>query len=213
MEKLFLETFGPLVFALLLLALVLSGKRLLHQLRNRMTPEQAQAARDAFRNRLVHPNAAAVEEALGALLPERLLTLYRDHPTVLTEKIEIRRAADESQDSAEWIEAFLPLDLETQRLTMHAGQPALGKGFCFATDGAGSFYCVPASAVRRRTRQCSLHATAPRPTSRSRTRWTNCFRGRVRCTRKRILQRRPRPWITMREAQGPYDKAHAHAVS
>jgi SMI1 / KNR4 family (SUKH-1) len=149
METLFLETFGPLVIAFLILAIVLTGKRLLHELRNRMTPEEAQTARDAFRNRLVHPNSGAVEEALGAFLPERLLMLYNDHPTVLTERIEIRRPDQESKGATEWIEAFLPLDMETQELTMHAGQPSLGKGFCFATDGAGNFYCVQASEVRQ----------------------------------------------------------------
>lgn len=149
MQTLFLETFGPLVIALLILAMVLTGKRLLYQLRNRMTPEEVQAARDAFRNRLVHPNAAAVEEALGAFLPERLLTLYNDHPTVLTERIEIRRPDEKSKGATEWIEAFLPLDLETRELTMRAGQPSLGKGFCFATDGDGHFYCVQASEVRQ----------------------------------------------------------------
>jgi hypothetical protein len=149
METLFLETFGPLVLALLLLAIVLSGRRLLHQLRNRMTPEEVRAARDAFRNRLVHPNSGAVEEALGAFLPERLLTLYRDHPTVLLEQVEIRRPGDESKDASEWIEAFLPLDAETHKLTAASFKPEQGKGFCFATDGSGNFYWVAANAERR----------------------------------------------------------------
>jgi len=148
-QTLFLETFGPLVIALLLLSVVLTGRRLLHQFRNRMTPEEHQAARDAFRNRLVHPNAAAVEEALDAFLPERLLTLYRDHPTVLTEQIEIRQPGDVSKDASEWIEAFLPLDLETRALTVGALKPEWGKGFCFATDGSGSFYWVAASPERQ----------------------------------------------------------------
>jgi len=149
METLFLETFGPLVLALLLLAMVLSGRRLLHQLRNRMTPEEVRAARDAFRNRLVHPDAAAVEEALGALLPERLLTLYRDHPTVIMEQLEIRRPGDATKDASEWIEAFLPLDPETHNLTAAALKPEWGKGFCFATDGSGNFYWVAASVDRQ----------------------------------------------------------------
>ena len=120
----------------------------MHQFRNRMTPEEHQAARDAFRNRLVHPDAGAVEEVLGALLPERLLTLYRDHPTVLTEQIEIRRPGEESKDASEWIEAFLPLDLETHNLTAGVLKPEWGKGCCFATDGSGNFYWVGASSER-----------------------------------------------------------------
>lgn len=150
METLFLETFGPLVIALLLLSMVWSGRRLLHQLRNRMTPEEVQAARDAFRKRLVHPDAAGVEEVLGAFLPEMLLTLYRDHPTVITEQLEIRRLGDESKEASEWIEAFLPLDAETHKLTAGALKPEWGKGFCFATDGSGNFYWVAANVERQR---------------------------------------------------------------
>lgn len=149
MQKLLLEAFGPLVVAFLLLALVLSGRRLLHQIRNRQSPEERQAARDAFRNRLIHPKPAEVEEALGAFLPERLLTLYRDHPTVLTEQIELRDPHADAKTASEWIEAFLPLDVETQKLTAQALQPNWGKGFCFATDGHGNFYWVPVNGERQ----------------------------------------------------------------
>lgn len=149
MQKLLLEAFGPMVVAFLLLAVVLSGKRLLHRVRNRQSPEERQAARDSFRNRLVHPKHDEIEHALGAFLPERLLTLYRDHPTVLTEQLELRNPEGEPKDASEWIEAFLPLDLETQKLTAHALPESWGKGFCFATDGEGSFYCVPMNKVRQ----------------------------------------------------------------
>jgi len=149
MDRLFLEAFGPLLAAFLLLALVLSGKRLLGQIRDRTTPEQRLAARDSFRNRLIHPKATEVEEAFRALLPERLLTLYTDHPTLLLEQLELRRPGAGPKEASEWIEAFLPLDLESQKYTIDLAQQGWGKGFCFATDGTGNFYWVPLSEARQ----------------------------------------------------------------
>jgi len=82
-ETIMIEVFGPLMAAFLLLMAAFGIRRLLHQFRNRMTPEQRQAARDSFRRRLVHPNPSEVEQEMGALLPQRLLTLYSDHQTIL----------------------------------------------------------------------------------------------------------------------------------
>lgn len=154
MDTLLVEAFGPLVVAFAIFVAVFGARRLLHQYRNRMTPEQHQAARDGFRSRLVHPRAEEVERKLGAFLPERLLALYDDHQTVLTERLEIRRPAPdpenftEPKNPAEWIEAFLPLDLETQELAIDLPGQGWGKGFCFATDGEGNFYWIPASDPR-----------------------------------------------------------------
>src|SRR5271155_199408 len=154
MQTLLVEAFGPLVVAFLIFVAVVGGRRLLHQYRNRLSPEQRQAARDAFRRRLVHPNPTEVEQGIGAYLPERLLSLYGDHETILTEEIEIRRPAPnperplEPQNPAEWIEAFLPLDLESQKYTLDLDAQGWGKGFCFATDGEGNFYWVPADDTR-----------------------------------------------------------------
>jgi hypothetical protein len=153
MQTLLVEAFGPLVIAFFLFIAVYGTRRLLHQFRNRLTPEQLQAARDSFRNRLVHPKPAEVEQGIGALLPQRLIALYQDHPTVLAEQLEIRRPnldskdAD-SKDAAEWIEAFLPLDLESQKYTTDLPAQGWGKGFCFATDGSGNFYWTPAAPTR-----------------------------------------------------------------
>jgi hypothetical protein len=124
METLLLEAFGPLVVALVVFVAVAGARRLVHHFRNRLTPDQLQAARDSFRNRLVHPNAAAVEQGIGAFLPQRLLDLYDDRQTILTEQLEIRRPPAnpenpaEPQNPAEWIEAFLPLDLESQKYAL-----------------------------------------------------------------------------------------------
>src|SRR5580700_6688410 len=155
MQTLLVEAFGPLVVAFVVFVAVVGARRLVYQYRNRLSPEQRQAARDAFRSRLVHPNASEVELGIGAYLPERLLSLYGDHQTVLTEQIEIRRPAPnpenpaEPQNPAEWIEAFLPLDLESQKYVLDLSAQGWGKGFCFATDGEGNFYWVPVSDVRQ----------------------------------------------------------------
>jgi hypothetical protein len=109
----------------------------------------------------VHPRAEEVEQGIGALLPQRLLTLYDDHQTILTEQIEIRRPETDPADaaaqedlagaklSAEWIEAFLPLDLESQKYTVDLAVFGCGQGFCFATDGAGNFYWTPLGETRQ----------------------------------------------------------------
>src|SRR5580693_1778112 len=155
MQTLLVEAFGPLVVAFVLFVAVVGARRLVHQYRNRQSPEQLEAARDSFRSRLIHPNPAQVEQGIAAYLPQRLLTLYDDHATILAEQIEIRRPAPnpenplEPQNPAEWIEAFLPLDLESQKYALDLPARALGKGFCFATDGEGNFYWIPANGTRQ----------------------------------------------------------------
>lgn len=155
MQTLLAEAFGPLVVAFAIFVAVFGTRRLLHQFRSRMTPEQHEAARDSFRNRLVHPHAEEVEQGIGAFLPRSLVTLYEDHQTILTERLEIRRPDPdpnnftEPKNPAEWIEAFLPLDLESQKFAIDLRAQGWGKGFCFATDGEGNFYWVPASDARQ----------------------------------------------------------------
>src|SRR5208282_2752598 len=155
MQTLLVEAFGPLVAAFVVFVAVVATRRLVHQLRNRLTPEQVQAARDSFRSRLIHPNPSEVEQGIAAFLPQRLIALYEDHQTILAEQIEIRRPAPnpenpmEPQNPAEWIEAFLPLDLESQKYALDLRAQGLGKGFCFATDGEGNFYWTPANNTRQ----------------------------------------------------------------
>ena len=154
MKTLLAEAFGPLVVAFVVFVAVAGARRLVHHFRNRLTPDQLQAARDSFRNRLVHPNVSEVEQGIRALLPQRLLDLYDDRQTILTEQLEIRRPPAnpenpaELQNPAEWIEAFLPLDLESQRYTLNLPDQGWGQGFCFATDGEGNFYWTPANDTR-----------------------------------------------------------------
>lgn len=148
-QTLLIEVFGPLVAAFLLLMAAFAIRRLLHQFRHRMTPEQHQAARDSFRSRLVHANSVEVEQGIGGFLPQRLLALYDDHKTILTEKLEIHRPGADGEQASEWIEAFLPLDLESQKYTVDLAKYGCGMGFCFATDGAGNFYWVPVNETRQ----------------------------------------------------------------
>lgn len=149
MQTLVLEVFGPLIAAIVLLFAVLGARGFFRQFRARETPEEREAARDAFRNRLIHPNAEQVEQGIGGLLPERLIAFYQDHPTVLMEELEISRPSGDHDKSGEWIEAFLPLDMESQKFTVDLVSQGWGKGFCFATDGAGNFYWAPVSDVRQ----------------------------------------------------------------
>ncbi|MGB7282774.1 MAG: SMI1/KNR4 family protein [Candidatus Acidiferrum sp.] len=155
MQTLLVEAFGPLVVVLILYAAVSGSRYFLRRMRNRLSPEEHQAARDSFRNRLVHPHTEEVEQGIGGLLPQRLLALYDDHQTILTEQLEIRRPDPdpnnftEPKNPAEWIEAFLPLDLESHKLTVDLPSQGWGKGFCFATDGEGNFYWIPASDARQ----------------------------------------------------------------
>lgn len=149
MQTLVLEVFGPLIAAIVLLFAVLGVRGFFRQFRERKSPEEREAARDAFRNRLIHPNAAQVEQGMGAFLPERLIAFYQDHPTVLMEELEITPPSGDHGSSSEWIEAFLPLDLESQKYTVDLAGQGWGKGFCFATDGAGNFYWVPVSEERQ----------------------------------------------------------------
>jgi hypothetical protein len=154
MQTLLVEALGPLAVAFMLFVAVVGARRLVYQYRNRQSPEQLQAARDSFRSRLIHPNPTQVEQGIAAYLPQRLLTLYEDHATILAEQVEIRRPSPnpenplEPQNPAEWIEAFLPLDLESQKYTINLRAQAWGKGFCFATDGEGNFYWIPANDSR-----------------------------------------------------------------
>ena len=159
MQTLLVEAFGPLAVAVILYVAISGARRFVHQFRNRLSPEQIQAARDSYRSRLVHPKALEVEQGMGAFLPQRLLSLYEDHQTILTEQIEIRRPepaqkesfelkSSEAEHRAVWIEAFLPLDMESQKYTVDLGVFGCGKGFCFATDGAGNFYWMAVSDTR-----------------------------------------------------------------
>jgi hypothetical protein len=148
-ETLLVEIFGPLSIAFVLFVIVMAIRRSLNRDGVPRSKEELLAARESFRTRLQHPKAAQVEQGMAALIPQRLLTLYDEPNTILAEQIEIRRPGANPDDSAEWIEAFLPLDLESQKYACDLPARGLGKGFCFATDGTGNFYWVPLSETRQ----------------------------------------------------------------
>jgi hypothetical protein len=148
-QTIFIEVFGPLAIAFLLWVIVGGARTALRQFRSRETKAQLQAARDAFRARLIHPNPTEVEQGIAAILPQRLLTLYEDHQTLLTERLEIRRPNSSPDAPSEWLESFLPMDMQSQELTINFAAQSWGQGFCFATDGAGNFYWIPASDARQ----------------------------------------------------------------
>jgi hypothetical protein len=148
-ETLLVEIFGPLSVAFVLFVIVMVIRRSLNRDRVPRTREEFVAAREAFRARLQHPNAAQVEQGMSGFLPQRLLALYHDRYTILSEQIEIRRPDSVPEPATEWIEAFLPLDLESQKYACDLPAQGWGKGFCFATDGAGNFYWVPLTEIRQ----------------------------------------------------------------
>jgi hypothetical protein len=76
-------------------------------------------------------------------------SLYEDHQTLLTERLEIRSPVSPPDAPSEWIASFLPMDMTAQNLTIDLVSQGWGKGFCFATDGAGNFYWTPASESRQ----------------------------------------------------------------
>lgn len=117
--------------------------------RRHKTPEQIDAEASAYRTRLLNPNQNSVESKIGGLLPESLLGLYADHALVLAKGIEIPSQRLGSQESGEWIQEFLPLDIESQQFTWDLEGAGWGKGFCFAADGMGNFYWVPVNATRQ----------------------------------------------------------------
>jgi SMI1/KNR4 family protein SUKH-1 len=148
-QTIFVEVFGPLAFVFLLWVAIGGARTALRYFRSRETPEQLEAARMAFLARLVHPNAAEVEKGIGAFLPQRLIEFYENQQTLQTERVEIRKPGTPAEAPSEWIESFLPMDMESQRFSIDLVKQGWGKGFCFATNGAANFYWIPASDTRQ----------------------------------------------------------------
>ena len=147
-QTLLVEIFGPLAIAFVIFVIVSGFKRVLSGSKA-LSPAEIAAARDAFRSRLIHPNRDEVEQGIGGLLPQRLLTFYEDHQTLLTERIEFLNSIAPTGSHTELIESFLPMDMASQNLTVDLSVYGCGPGFCFATDGCGNFYWVPVSNARQ----------------------------------------------------------------
>lgn len=135
------------LFLLLPVCILLLRDRIFRSSRKR-TVEHVQAESQAYCERLLHPQQAEVEAELG-LLPERLIRMFSDAQLVLSEKLAICPPGKDPKKFGEWIDNFLPLDLESQQYTCDLALLAKAKGFCFATDGCGNFYWVPVSDARQ----------------------------------------------------------------
>jgi hypothetical protein len=145
MEKLLLVVFGPLAIAAALFVIVVGVRQLVGRLRSRLTPEQMQAKREVYRNRLLNPQAAAVEQELGKLLPKRLLRMYADRSGIQSGGFDVESPNPLKPEC--WpLYCFEPLDVEA--LNDAPYEEELGPGFCFATTGRSSWYWVAASDVR-----------------------------------------------------------------
>jgi hypothetical protein len=146
-DKLPLYVFGPLVFAAALLVIVTAIRGAIVRFRSRPTPDQLQATYESYRRRLLHPQPDAVERELGKLLPERLLQLYKDTSAIQEAGFQLEKASKRSWWSKPWqVYCFEPLDVES--LNELPYEEELGPGFCFATNGRGSWYWIAASAER-----------------------------------------------------------------
>jgi len=145
MEKLLLVVFGPLAIAAALFVLVVGVRQLVTRVRSRLTPEQMEAKRELYRNRLLNPQAEAVERELGKKLPERLLRLYADRSEIQSGGFEVKTPNKRRPNS--WpVYCFEPLDVEA--LNDAPYEEELGAGFCFATTGGKGWYWVAAGDTR-----------------------------------------------------------------
>ena len=138
------------IFALLLLlpvCILLLRDRIFRSSRKR-TADQVRAEAHAYRERLLHPQQAEVEAELG-LLPERLIRMYSDRELISSENFAICPPGKDPKKFRDWIDNFLPLDLESQKYTCDLELLSKAKGFCFATDGCGNLYWVPVSDRRQ----------------------------------------------------------------
>jgi hypothetical protein len=144
MEKLLLVVFGPLAIAAALFVIVAGVRQLLTRLRSRLTRADASET-GVYRNRLLNPQAAAVEHELGKLLSKRLLRLYGDRPGIQSGGFDVE--SPNPRKAERWpLYCFEPLDVEA--LNDAPYEEELGPGFCFATTGRSSWYWVAASDVR-----------------------------------------------------------------
>lgn len=146
-EKLLLLAFGPLVVAAALLVIATAIRRVVVALRSRPTPEQIKAAHDSYLSRLLNPQVDAVERELGKLLPERLLQLYEDKPTIQSGGFSLEKPGQNRWKPERWpVYCFEPLDTEALKGWQYEHE--FGPGFCFAATGQGCWYWIAASDQR-----------------------------------------------------------------
>jgi hypothetical protein len=146
-DKLPILVFGPLAAAAVLLVVVVGIRRAIASFRSGPTPEQLKVVYEAYLQRLLNPQAEAVERELGKLLPDRLLALYEDQTAIQSAGFEVNPPGHGALWPKRWpVYCFEPLDLES--LNESPYDEELGPGFCFATTGRGSWYWIAASEER-----------------------------------------------------------------
>jgi SMI1 / KNR4 family (SUKH-1) len=146
-ERLLLIAFGPLVIAAVLLVIITGMRNLIATLKSRPAAENFEAARKAHLDRLLNPQAAAVEGQLGKLLPERLLELYEDKSAIQSGGFKLEKPGKMHWRRERWpVYCFEPLD--TEGLNGWQYEHEFGPGFCFATTGRGCWYWIAASNQR-----------------------------------------------------------------
>ena len=123
--------------------------RLRDRWRPRRSPEELIAQARKTRESFLHPNPDIVESELGGFLPERLIKLYRDEISDISGMLEIRRPGLEEKTFGEFIQQWLPLNIESQKYTVDLKEAKWSKGFCFAADGTINFYWVPVDPTRQ----------------------------------------------------------------
>ena len=84
-------------------------------------------ARSAAVGRPVSFPGAGEQSKLAALI-----TMYSDRELILSKKLSICPPGKDAKGSSEWIDNFLPPDLEGQKYTCDLELLAKAKGFCFA---------------------------------------------------------------------------------
>lgn len=102
----------------------------------------------SYRKRLRSPKPFEVEEKLGALLPSRLVALYRDTKTILENEFQVLPQIKYSEAESFYIAEFLPLDARS--LKDVRGLSEFGTIFCFASDGCGNYFWVSLDKIRQK---------------------------------------------------------------
>lgn len=114
-------------------------------LRSRESDIKRQQRLEAWRERMIRPMVADVEELCESRIPNRLIAMYSDHELVLSRNFEVCAPEKDPQKNSCWIGDFVPLHVHDQELTCDLTE--FGKGVCFAGDGMGNFYWMPVDVV------------------------------------------------------------------
>jgi len=125
---------GVLGFFIVILAVYAGGNWLLWRLKKPKPPSEESIRR--YRERLLNPRWAEIEELTGATVPECIKQLYMQTELICQREICFSQKEGKTYDVAE----FLPAD--TQSLNERWDAVKQSEGFPFATDYFGDTYYV-----------------------------------------------------------------------